>query len=416
MPEGSAGAKPVATLEPLWNIWRRWSTRRYERSALRFRSFSLHAFAIQEASLSVARWRPVSARYPARMAHALAIWAACLYTRGRTAEAARVIDECLAFSGQSHGAPAATDLENVASVLAELGRSKEALALLERVIEELRSERTGKLASLLVEHARQLLCLNRWKDALAVLRDATIYRRPYGAAGTRARYLMFAALGETGQYDELERHAEQNLSYFRLLARFSLADQRRYVVLLGALARFWSAAGREQRSHDAQDLFKARRRAFERRLARRRALQRPAFAILERISRGSPPQADHSARDSDSDPIEEQATRLEAAVAMEVAEVHRCQQRVGDTRALVIALAELAKARWRTGGQRSAALNTQREVLKVTRRLVIEDPMEGEPLLAEHLLRFAEWAEVIGLRSDAQAARAEAAALGDGQH
>ncbi len=49
---------------------------------------------------------------------------------------------------------------------------------------------------------------------------------------------------------------------------------------------------------------------------------------------------------------------------MEVAEVHRCQQRVGDTRALVIALAELAKARWRTGGQRSAALNTQREVLK----------------------------------------------------
>ncbi len=75
----------------------------YERSALRFRSFSLHAFAIHEASLSVNRWRPVSARYPARMAHALAIWAACLYARGRTAEAARVIGECLAFSGQSHG-------------------------------------------------------------------------------------------------------------------------------------------------------------------------------------------------------------------------------------------------------------------------------------------------------------------------
>lgn len=70
------------------------------------------------------------------------------------------------------------------------------------------------------------------------------------------------------------------------------------------------------------------------------------------------------------------------------------------------------RPRWRnslmldgpTGGQRGAALTVQREVLQVTRQLVAEDPAVAEPLLAEHLLRFAEWAETIGLRSDAQAA------------
>jgi hypothetical protein len=258
-------------------------------------------------------------------------------------------------------------------------------------------------------YCRQLLLQDRLDDALAALRETSLHARRFSRADAGARYLLFTALGKAGRYNELERHVAQDLRLFAWLARVSVADRRRYVSLLAALVQFWSTAGRPRHSQDADTLLRAQRHILRRQLARRRSLWR-AVGVLVRHGCGDParPPADTSADYGTR--LANQAARLEAAVAAQVAEVQRHRQ-TGDTRALAGALARLARARWRTGGQRSAALAAQREALELTRHLARQDPARSAQLLVERLLCFAEWAETIGLHTDAQTARAEATAL-----
>jgi len=83
----------------------------------------------------------------------------------------------------------------------------------------------------------------------------------------------------------------------------------------------------------------------------------------------------------------------------------------GDARELSLAWGTLAQARWQAGGPRSAALEAQRTALAETRRWAADDSDEARAALVVQLRRFAYFAGIIGLRTDAQMARAEADAL-----
>ena len=294
------------------------------------------------------------------------------------------------------------DLRLVAELLVELDRGADAVALMTRVVEEVGSAMSRERASALLGYGRLLLHDGRPHEAIPVLREARADRRCHADA----QYLLFDALGKAGRYDELERHCANTLGQFSLFARFGVPHRIRYVSLLSALSEYWSLAGRRDRLQHTDTLLRVQRRKLHRQLARRHALG-SAIVMIVRVCtlnavrpRGNTPAGVDPKRAAFE-------ARLEAEVAPEAAEVDR-QRRTGDTRALADALAALAQARWRTGGQRSAALTVQREALELTRRLAETDPIATGPLLAARLRQFAEWAEVIGLRSDAQAARAEA--------
>jgi hypothetical protein len=98
------------------------------------------------------------------------------------------------------------------------------------------------------------------------------------------------------------------------------------------------------------------------------------------------------------------ATEAEAAIE---ADIERYRES-GDVRALPNAWGALAQARWQAGGQRSAALDAQRNAVAQARQWAAEDPDEARPALVAHLRRFADFAETIGLHTDAQLARTEA--------
>jgi hypothetical protein len=316
------------------------------------------------------------------------------------------MEESLTLCGRAHGPATVSDLRFVAEVLVELDRGDEALALMERIVREAGSAATSERGHALVGYGRLLLLHGRLDDALAVLQEASAHSRKYGDVDVAARYLLFDVLGEAGRYHELEKHAAEDLWLFALLARFNLANRQRYIALLAALSRFWSLAGWTRNRQNTDASLEVHKRILHRQMARRRALLR----VMEAIERVCTAEAIRGRTRSTARSRRQRAVyeaELEAAVAAKVADVERCR-RLGDTRALAESLAQLAEARWRTGGQRSAALTVQREVVDLTRQLAEEDPGGMRPLLARRLLRFAEWAEVIGLRSDAQAARTEA--------
>ncbi|MGW4463994.1 hypothetical protein [Micromonospora sp. NPDC004704] len=389
-------------IERVRRPWRRWRTHRYERGALGYSSSGFHPYAIHLANRSVDRWRPFATRYPARLARALAVQAACLHARGRTEQASSALDECLDLCARAHGPAASPDLRRAAYLLARTGRPDDALTLIERVVGEARSGPPGELTHALVEYGRQLVLHQRFGDAVAVLLETVTRDAPGNAAETQGRYLLLVALGESGRYDELERYAARDLPQFAKLARLNVIERKRYVSLLAALARYRSAAGGETRGRDTETVLRTQRDILHRQLARRTSMWRGIGTLLRQ-------KPDRDTR------LANQAERLEAAVAAEVAEVGRLRE-AGDSPALADALAALAEARWRTGGQRSEALTVQREVVDLTRRLARQDPAGSATPLVDRLRRFAEWAEVVGLHGDARAARDEADSWSAGNH
>ncbi|MEV4624931.1 hypothetical protein AB0J90_01385 [Micromonospora sp. NPDC049523] len=271
--------------------WRRWRTHRYERNALGYSASGFHPYAIQLAGRSVDRWRPFAARYPARLARALAVQAACLHVRGKTGESSRILDECLGLCARAYGPAALPDLRRVAYLLARTGRPDDALILIERVVAEARSGPPGELTRSLVEYGRQLLHGDRPRDAVAVLREAGAYARPTSDAGSQARYLLLIALGESGRYHEMEQNVARDLPLFARLARLNVLERKRYVSLLAALARYRSAAGTETRSPDTEALLQAQQDILHRQVARRTSIWTGIGALLGR-------KPDHRAEDS----------------------------------------------------------------------------------------------------------------------
>jgi hypothetical protein len=390
------------------NLIRRRLARRHERRAITHASLGFLPYAIHLADRSVAVWRPVATTYPAAMARALAVRAACLHLRGRNPDAAAAADECLRFCGRAHGPDTTSDLRETARLLSHAGQREDALALIERIIGEIRSTGTGDLAFALAEYGRELVLLDRPHDAVIALREVGRHTRAFSNADAQARFILFAALDAAGRYDELDRHSAENLQFFAFMARLTMAHRRNYMLVLDTLARSQSAA-----EHQNADLLLRRQRDIvRRRLARRNALWRAVDRLVRRVS-GDRDRRDPDAREAYRARMAAYAGRQAAAVATEAAEVARHRQ-TGDTYALAEALAVLARACWRTGGQRNAALAAQRESVELTRQLVSQDPAGYAPLLVERLRYFADLAETIGLRTDAQLARTEADVLGAG--
>jgi hypothetical protein len=96
-----------------------------------------------------------------------------------------------------------------------------------------------------------------------------------------------------------------------------------------------------------------------------------------------------------------------ARAAQAEADIERYRES-GDARPLSEAWGALAQARGEAGGQKSGALEAQRTALAETRRWAAEDPDEARTTLVMHLRRFADFAGIVGLQSDAQLARTEA--------
>ncbi|HEY2671319.1 MAG TPA: hypothetical protein VGJ07_13235 [Rugosimonospora sp.] len=325
--------------------------------------------------------------------------------------AAAAAAECLEWCDRAHGPTAATDLCQVSALLVEAGHPVDAFSLIGRVVDELRAAGAGELGQALTERGRQMLVRGEPVEAAAVLREARdrTSRGRYAGADIHVRRLLLIALGRAGEFDELNRMIGEDLGLFAILAWLSLAERRRYVGLLAELAGAQDRAGPSWQGRDMRALLEKQREVLRRKLTRRRRLQgRVARLVLRAFGdRGRPPVEPATAY---ADVLAAQAVRLEAAVTAEAADVAQ-HRRSGDTPALAEALAVLAEARWRTGGQRSAALTAQREAVELTRKLVQHDPAQSAALLVERLRRFAELADTIGLRTDAQAARAEATAV-----
>jgi tetratricopeptide (TPR) repeat protein len=371
--------------------------RRQEAWALRWSRAGRHGWAIDAANEAVALRRPVAEQQPAAMARALAVRAACLHVRGRTAEAAGDVDECLAFRGRANGASSTDDLVAVASLLDRAGRADEALALAEQLLADARALPQQRPSAPMLVYGELLLRRGRAEEAVAALREA--YAAATGWSGPRiqASGMLFEALAAAGRHDELQEHAHRDLWLFAANAWGNIQERLVYLHLLELLEHRHIVSGRLP----PLEATIARQRRKLLRQRRRRWVLMAALAVLTGRSREVPdrPRATGSADTG-------RAAALARAAQAE-ADIERHRES-GDVRALSEAWGALAQARWQAGGQRSAALEAQRIALAEARRWAAEDPDEARPALVMHLRRFADFAGIIGLRTDAQLAWAEA--------
>ncbi|MEU8261588.1 hypothetical protein AB0C02_13335 [Micromonospora sp. NPDC048999] len=370
---------------------------RREARALHWSRAGRHAWAIHLANEAVALRRPIAEQHPAAMARALAVRAVCLHVRGRTAEAARDVDECLAYLlGQVDDVAGTAD---VASLLGQAGHTDEAMALVERLLADAETLPRPRPPAPLLVYGELLLRRGRAEDARAALREAYAAAEGSGLR-LRASGLLFEALAAAGRLDELEEHAFRDLWLFAVNAWGNVPGRLRYIHLLELLARQDLVSDRLPPM--AMAIAKQYRKLL--RQQRRRWILVAARAVLTGRLRGLPE------RPRAAGPLDAGRAAVLAHLARAEADIERCRES-GDARALSEAWGALARARWQAGGQRSAALEAQRTALAATRRWAEEDPDKARPALVRHLRRFAEFAGTVGLHSDAQLARAEAEQL-----
>lgn len=378
------------------------AARRHEAWALRCSDAGRHPWAIDAADEAVALLRPVAVQHPSAMARALATRAACLHVRGRRAEAVRDVEQCLAYRDQARGPASRVDLAYVAMLLERSGRTDEALALAEQLVADARAFRDPRSAAPMVVYGDLLLRHERVEEAVVVLREAYATAPRRSAWRVQASAVLFEALGAAGRDEELEEHAYRNLPAFAMSAWAGVGRRLVYIHLLKVLEHHHVASSRLP---PLAAVIARQRRKLVRQLRRRRALA-AVVAVLTGRLRDLP---DRPRAATGLLPSPERAAAL-ARVARAESEVER-RRESGDPRTLSEAWGALAEARWQAGGQKSAALDAQRAALAAARRWAAEHPDEARPALAVHLRRFADYAGIIGLRHDAQPARAEAEEL-----
>nr|BFE60096.1 hypothetical protein GCM10020063_046220 [Dactylosporangium thailandense] len=221
------------------------------------------------------------------------------------------------------------------------------------------------------------------KDAVELLTpDAD--RHP--AALARALAVRAACLHVRGRTEDAARDAAAcDRRFAEALSRGSAgADQ--FDDLADAAVNL-AVAGRDERAAALIDQCLERRRA-----AVRRTLSR-AVAAVGTVARLHP--ADYLP-----DAVNIGRVAAKARAARAEAEIRRLAG-TDDPRRLTRAWGALANARWQSGGRRSDALQAQRTALAAARRWAEADPSSGT----------ADLAVTIGLQTDAEAARAEAATL-----
>ncbi|MFG2040353.1 hypothetical protein [Dactylosporangium sp. NPDC048998] len=392
---------------------RRRVARRKEVSALQWSRAGRHPWAIDLANEAVALRRPLAEQEPAAMARALAVRAACLYVRGRTAEAARDVDECLAYRDRASGAASLDDLTAVASLLDRAGRAEEALGFAERVLADARTLPRPRTLEPMLVYGGLLLRRGRAEEAIAPLREAYAAASSWSRGRVRASAMLLEALAHAGHHEELEEQAYRDLSMLAGNAWGSIRGRVLYIHLLELLEHHQVGSGRLPPL--AATIARQRRKLLRQR--RRRWLLVAAVGVLTGRPREVPdrPRATGSPDTGRSREVPERPRATGSPdigpaafrVARAEADIERYRES-GDARALSKAWGALAEARWQAGGQRSAALEAQRNGLAEARRWAAEDPDGARPALVVHLRRFADFAAVIGLRTDAQLARAEA--------
>ncbi|MDG6105806.1 hypothetical protein Daura_18665 [Dactylosporangium aurantiacum] len=380
------------------------TSRRFEVSALRWSDAGEHHWAIAAAGDGVQLWRPAAAEHPSGLARALATRAMCLHVRGRTADAARDVEESLAHLERapvsSDRPDVLADLAHVALMIDHCGRSDEALATVERLLPV-----APRHAALLHARGTILFRHGRAEEAVAALREAAANGAERFGLRTSTSLLLLEALAATGRHQELREHAERVLPQLGVAAIGSVEGRRVHIGALELLQRHGVTPGR-LRSLDRE--IAAQRRTLLRQLRRRRRLA-AAMAVLTGQRRGWPPAPAHGSAPA----VTPTGAAAAARVAQAEAALAGCRES-GDARSVALAWSALAEARWAAGGQRPAALDAQREALAAARRWAGEHPEDARSALAEQLRRFATYAGTIGLRTDAQLALAEADEL-DGQ-
>ncbi|GAA2378523.1 hypothetical protein [Dactylosporangium salmoneum] len=368
--------------------------------ALRMSAAGEHAWAIDAAKDAVELLVPAAGRHPAALARALAVRAACLHVRGRTEDAARDADACgryadEALSRDSASADQLDDLADAAVYLGVAGRDEQAVVLIDQCLERGRPL-ARRPAGPAVAKAMRLRDAGRDEEAVELLTEAV--DGPWNTWQLKATALLYEALGHTGRTDSLRRRPPGDLIPLRVAAAASLQWRIRYISVLEVLARHGIETGRRPVTA---------RLARQRRILRRRAaVRRTLFnAVASVATFGRLHVADHLP-----DTVNVSRLTAKACAARAEAKIRRLGGS-DDPRRLTLAWGALARARWQSGGRRSDALQAQRTALAAARRWAEADPSVGTAALRRHLRRFADYASTIGLQTDAEAARAEAAAL-----
>jgi len=218
--------------------------RRREVWALRWADSGQYAWAIDAANEAVAVRRPLADQHPAAMARALAVRSMCLHVRGRTAEAARDVDECLAFWYRADGSASGVDLAVVASLLGRAGRVAEAVPLAERLLADARRRAKPRSPTPTLVYGELMLRHGRPEQAVAALRDAHAAAAWWSNARLRASAMLFEALAAAGHIEELHYHAERDLALFAGNAWGSVPGRRLYINVLELLERHDVGVGR----------------------------------------------------------------------------------------------------------------------------------------------------------------------------
>jgi hypothetical protein len=204
---------------------------------------------------------------------------------------------------------------------------------------------------------------------------------------------LYEALGATGRTDLLRRRPRDDLTRLSAAAALSPLWRILYIRILEVLDHHGIETGR--------DLDRQRRILRRRAAVRRRFINAlDAVATLRRF---------HPA-DYLPDVVNIVRVTAKARAAGAEAAVRRLAG-TDDPRRLTQAWGALATARWQSGGRRSDALQAQRAAVAAARRWAAADPTAGTAALRRHLRRFADYATYVGLQTDAEAARAEAATL-----
>jgi hypothetical protein len=155
--------------------------------------------------------------------------------RGRTAEAALDVDECLALCECAAGATSAVDLAVVAMMLDRAGRAEVALVLAEKALANARGPAPAGSWTPMLVYGRLMLQHRRPAQAVAVLREAYAAAAWWSEARLRASAMLFQALAAAGRIEELEEHAQRDLLLIASNAWGNVPGRRLYIEVLELL-------------------------------------------------------------------------------------------------------------------------------------------------------------------------------------
>lgn len=263
------------------------AARRQIARALDWSEDGRHAWAINAANDAVELWRPVAAQHPAAMARALATRARCLHLRGRIAEAAWDVAECLEYRERAHGPASWDDLAHVAMQLDRSGHADEALALVDQLLAEAPAHSDPRLAAPMAARGFVLWRHGRAGDAVDALREAYAIVPPLSTWLIRTSIMLFEVLAAAGRYEELQEHAQRDLWMFAFISWGSPRDRSRYIALLEILERHHIASPRLPRPGAA---IQRQRRKLARQLRRRQVLVTAVAALG--VRRRVPPETE----------------------------------------------------------------------------------------------------------------------------